>query len=385
MKLRYVVSFEKMNFVRLRDITQKARYNPWHFFHHGLLHRKVTDIEYADDTLLVARTAQALNRLLHLLQYLALSRGLHLNPEKCQLLAINPAGSISLMDQPLFPCKCPHCKPLIGEIPPPNTLIEPVEVAKYLGSYLTINSSAVQDVNHRYSQAGRCLKSLDAFYRHSQISYKRKLLVHAQITLAILLFASESLTYTQSQMQRLNTITIHYKALRKIFSVQSSYYHRVLSPDNAECSNEYLLKLAYEHMPQLQPPSQSIQSSRLAYLGHLLRHESQLENYFCFNTAQNYIHFPQRRVGAPRIHWTEQVMTEAYLRYQYLLQQQAPPRVYDHSHPFYSLPTCQTIANTHSDWFGNTTLYRTLQPISHDRSNGGSLCIPDDPLKGAPC
>ena len=24
----------------LRDIIQKARYNPWHFFHHGLLHRK---------------------------------------------------------------------------------------------------------------------------------------------------------------------------------------------------------------------------------------------------------------------------------------------------------------------------------------------------------
>ena len=24
----------------LRDSIQKARYNPWHFFHHGLLHRK---------------------------------------------------------------------------------------------------------------------------------------------------------------------------------------------------------------------------------------------------------------------------------------------------------------------------------------------------------
>ena len=336
--------------------------------------KPITDIEYADDTLLVARTAQALNRLLHLLQYLALFRGLHLNPEKCQLLAINPTGSISLIDQPHFPCKCPHCQPLIGEIPPAGTLLEPVEVAKYLGSYLTTNSSAVQDVNHRYSQAGRCLKSLDAFYRHSQISYKRKLLVHAQITLAILLFGSESQTYTQSQMQRLNTI--HYKALRKIFSVQSSYYHRVLSQDNAECSNEYLLKLAYEHMPQLQPPSQSIQSSRIAYLGHLLRHESQLENYFCFNMAHNYIQFPQRRVGAPRIHWTEQVMTEAYLRYHYLLQQQAPPRVYDHSHPFYSLPTRQTIANTHSDWFGNTTLYRTLQPISQDRSKWRQLVHP---------
>ena len=32
--------------------------------------RPITDLEYADDTLLLARTAQALNRLLHLLKYL---------------------------------------------------------------------------------------------------------------------------------------------------------------------------------------------------------------------------------------------------------------------------------------------------------------------------
>ena len=36
---------------------------------------------------------------------------------------------------------------------------------------------------------------------------------------------------------------------------------------------------------------------------HLLRHAAQLENHFCFNNAHNYIQFPQRRVGAPRIHW----------------------------------------------------------------------------------
>ena len=75
-------------------------------------------IEYADDTLLVARTAQALNRLLHLLQYLALSRGLQLSPEKCQLLAINPLGPVSLIDEPHFPCRCPNCQRIIGEILP---------------------------------------------------------------------------------------------------------------------------------------------------------------------------------------------------------------------------------------------------------------------------
>ena len=242
------------------------------------------------------------------------------------------------------------------------------------GRLLKPNGSADKDVQHRYSQAIRCLKSIDAFYRHTQISHKRKLLVHAQITLAILLYGSESQTYTKSQLQRLNTI--HYKALRKIFSIKSSFYHRVLSPTEEQCSNEYLLKLAYEHMPRLQPPSQHIQSSRIAYLGHLLRHDAQLENHFCFNSVHNYIQFPQRRVGAPRIHWTELAMTEAYLRHQHLLHQRAPPRVYEHSHDFFMQPSRQVISHSHSQWFGNTDILRTLTPISRDRSQWRQLVHP---------
>ena len=170
--------------------------------------------------------------------------------------------------------------------------------------------------------------------------------------------------------------TIHYKALRKIFSIKSSFFHRVLSPTDEQCSNEYLLKLSYEHLPKLQPPSQHIQSARIAYLGHLLRHEAQLEHHFCFNASHNYIQFPQRRVGAPRIHWAELAMTEAYTRQQYLLQNRVPPRVYEHSHAFYTQPSRQDIAALHSHWFGNTDLIRALQPLSQDRSQWRQLMHP---------
>ena len=59
-------------------------------------------------------------------------------------------------------------------------------------------------------------------------------------------------------------------------------------------------------------------------------------------------------------------MTEAYLRHQYLLQQRAPPRVYEHSHDFYMQPSRQVIAQSHSQWFGTTDIVRALQPISRD-------------------
>ena len=141
-------------------------------------------------------------------------------------------------------------------------------MAKNLGSYLTINSSAVQDVNHRYSQAGRCLKSLDAFYRHSQISYN-----------------ANSLS-TRKSPWRFFFSGQNPKHIRSLRCRDSTAYTTRHSVRYSLC-RVYLLKLACEHMPQLQPPSQSIQSSRLAYLGHLLRHESQLEVHTPrYNTRQ---------------------------------------------------------------------------------------------------
>ena len=50
---------------------------------------RLTDIEYADDMVLLSRTRLSLHRFLHTLQAHSLKRGMSLNQEKCQLLAIN--------------------------------------------------------------------------------------------------------------------------------------------------------------------------------------------------------------------------------------------------------------------------------------------------------
>ena len=65
---------------------QLFHYTPWTFS----ARTPVTDIEYADDTVLMARTQLALHRLLHTLQHEACKRGLSLNPDKCQLLPSSP-------------------------------------------------------------------------------------------------------------------------------------------------------------------------------------------------------------------------------------------------------------------------------------------------------
>ena len=54
---------------------------------------------------------------------------------------------------------------------------------------------------------------LHDFFRHPAISIPRKLLVHSQIVLTILLYGAESQMYLQSHLTKLNKL--HYKVLRQ--------------------------------------------------------------------------------------------------------------------------------------------------------------------------
>ena len=335
----------------------------------------LTDIEYADDTLLLSRTAVSFNRFLHILQYLACLRGLILNADKCHLLAINYRASVSLMETPSRECRCPSCHPVPGDEAPPILItLPPEEFAQYLGAMILPNSLANKDVQHRYSQAPRCFKALDPLLRNGSISIARKLLVHAQITLAILLYGSESQVYSRDHLSRLNLL--HYKTLRQILSIKSSFYHKVLAPSDEDCSNEYLMRLAYEHSPRLRTPAQYIQSSRMAYLGHLLRHEDSLEARIIFNSAHGYRQLSTRRPGAPRTHWAELAMSEAYSRIQYLQQNRVPPRIYEVDHPFYSHLQRTQIISLHDHNLDNTLIYRTLRPMAENRSQWQYLVFP---------
>ena len=88
-------------------------FSPWS--HSANLH--LTDVEYADETVLISRTNITLMRILHLLQYLALRIGLSLNPSKCQLLAIHGCLPVSLSARvsPLQACTCEQCAHAIGQ------------------------------------------------------------------------------------------------------------------------------------------------------------------------------------------------------------------------------------------------------------------------------
>ena len=150
-------------------------YTPWTFSSSHPL----TDVEYADDTVLMARTHETLSRLLHLLQHLAGRIGFLLNGSKWQLIVIHGSlpVSLSLHAASHRTCNCPHCAPYFQFSSCEDSLGTPLillQSAKYLGSYITPTSSSVPDVNFRCSQASSAFKTLDPFFRHPLVNLSPK-------------------------------------------------------------------------------------------------------------------------------------------------------------------------------------------------------------------
>ena len=167
-------------------------------------------------------------------------------------------------------CSCTKCH---GPLLPKSTAPETNEV-KYVGVYLDSLSSNNKSVSYRISQAAPASKPLKNLLGHKSLPPSWKLTVYRSVIQSILMYAMESAQLSSSQLTRINHV--HFKAVRKIFGVKSSFYRRVLNPTTAECSNEYLSGLAYDTL-RVVCPSQIYSQNRLALLGHLFRREDCLE------------------------------------------------------------------------------------------------------------
>ena len=130
---------------------------------------------------------------------------------------------------------------------------------------------------------------------------------------------------------------MHYKCLRRIFKIKSSYYHRVINPSSLPCSNQYLAELAFSSRRVISP-SQLYSQNRLNLLGHLYRHPDSLETLATFMPSAAYRHTRgANRVGRPKPHWAESCLVEASRRISFLHSDNPPP----HSlidHEFYAIP-----------------------------------------------
>ena len=250
----------------------------------------------------------------------------------------------------------------------------PLPSAKYLGSYITPTTSSVPDVIFRCSQASTAFKQLEPFLRHPLISPKHKLRTYSTIVQSILLHGMESQTLSPAQVSKVDSL--HYKALRQIFHIKSPYYHRVIQPSDASCSNEYLQSLSYQVLPSVIPNSHRISDLRMKYLGHILRHPLSFEYSLMFNPSGTLrtLSSPYRR-GAPRAHWPELALAEA--QFKISTRRNSIPPLGSLYHPFYTLFTISDLKALRGanmpNWIFTTLQIQMIFPIAYEREQWSLL------------
>ena len=179
----------------------------------SVLTSEFTDIKHADDTVYIMSP----HRFLHPLQAYSLKRGMALNQEKCQLLAINSELSVYLIDH-LTPANATFVQ-LNRPFLPKELRIEPTP--RRLSG---ISAHEKLLCNSRHQEAlwtsGSHCKVPPCFFSIQPFPVPENFL------LTILLFGTKSRMYLQSHLTKLNKL--HYKVLRQILNLKSSFYHKVL-------------------------------------------------------------------------------------------------------------------------------------------------------------
>lgn len=326
----------------------------------------IWDLQFADDTVLLANSAELACRLLHGVQRHGYLFGLELNPEKCEHLAFNSESRVYFRTgNPLCQCSCKYCK---GQ-DDLGSLVPSVHEVKYLGVRLEDTGGASRFFTDRVTKANTVARLLAPFFRSRVVSESFRLRVYMSVVQSILLYSMESVVPTTSQNRRLDTV--HFRVLRQIFNIKSPYYHRVLTFSEEPCSNQYLQNLANADGRRVLTPSQLAAERRLKLMGHILRHPDTPEHTVCFNSAHGYRLIGSKfRTGRPRPHWAELTLTESYRRIG-ILKEGGPPKVTELDSPFFAVPTTQEIEEYHGQsswqWRNNVRLFRPVRQMSLNR------------------
>ena len=342
------------------------------------------DIEYADDTLLLSRSSESLNRLLHLLEIHASKVGLLLNHDKCEHLPLNTSQRIYFSSS-FLRCSCSHCwqsAPHLQSEGPP--VFVPVSTAaKYLGIKLTKEASPAQDSRQRLGKAIAASKLLGPFFRQQALPPKWRYTVYVQIIQAIMLYSGESLSFSASTLKRFDAH--HFKILRQIFGFKSSYYHRVIHPSEDPCSNQYLHDHAFSQSIKAPTPSQRLSSQRMKLFGHVLRHPDTPEHQVVFNSVMSHRRLPDYsnraqifRRGASRVHWVEQCLTQACTR-SVMIANNYSPNYRDLASTYYDTPfkpqVKDALGSSLYSWYDTTDAIRQLHPYIQDRQMWKKLTL----------
>ena len=201
----------------------------------------VSDLEYADDMVLMANSWEDLRAMLESLEARCSDLGLTISCKKTKLLAVLPSDS--------------YPKPSPVLLRPGDDPIDVVSCFEYLGSIVSDDCSADGEIDSRISKASQAFRSLSRLLWHQKkIKCRSKLRIFSSVIMPTLLYGLETVALQEHHVSRLQSFVG--RCLRVILGI--SLWERKRSTTIRKIGRQ-------------QRVSASLMGRRLRFLGHLHR------------------------------------------------------------------------------------------------------------------
>ena len=241
----------------------------------------LSDLAYADDTLLLGVASVHLTEYLQAVETAGKSYGLEMHADKFKLLQVRCCGQVHLSS---------------GEP------ISAVSSLNYLGATLDDAGQVSSELYCRIGIAKNAFQTVTQVWNHAAIAIGKKVDIYKFLVESKLLHGLASLCLTTAQLRHLDGFQA--KCLRSILKIPSAFYSRI--------SNAEVLGRASHR-----PASALLLQAQLALLGKIIRsgEDSVLRSVsFIGDTLRSATNRYIRRVGRPRKEWIQTVLDEALRR-----------------------------------------------------------------------
>ena len=166
---------------------------------------EISELIYADDTLLVGMDVGVVEKYLACIVTVGLQNGLEMNGQKVELLNI---------------IKC--SRPLVR---PDGQSVESKDALIYLGSQVAADGDVTSEPARRLGMAQGDFSRLQQVWCHSGLSTKERCRVYLSCVVSKLLYGLQVLWLNQASRDKLDAFNA--RCLRKILGIAHSYYSRV--------------------------------------------------------------------------------------------------------------------------------------------------------------
>ena len=227
------------------------------------------DLDFADDIVLISSAREHMQSKTTCLNKSAKTTGLNVSTEKTKILRINHKSK----------------EPVILN----NEPIEEVEEFKYLGSIISKDGGAKQDIAARKKKAQAAFFQLRPVWRSKSIGTRTKIKIYRSNVRAVLLYGSESWRMTEADLSMLRGFDN--KCLRRILGI---YWPNTIS-------NKELEKTTC--LPQI---DRELKKRRWTWIGHVLRMSSDADPKIALTWTPE----GKRKRGRPKETWRRTAMKE---------------------------------------------------------------------------